>query len=152
MGDLAPFWRKWQKNHARLVFVYIDEAHAQDEWPIGNHLHPSLPNVAQQPKKTEDRVRVVHESLIPFLRESAPALLPDPSLLSESGKKEADPGAGRAEWVIDPPETSLFEQEYAPWPIRLYIVHDKKMAYIAEPKNGMYSLEELDARLSPLLL
>mmetsp|Transcript_26980 Transcript_26980/g.53121 ORF Transcript_26980/g.53121 Transcript_26980/m.53121 type:complete len:136 (-) Transcript_26980:525-932(-) len=120
-----------------MVFVYVDEAHAQDEWPVGAHLN-SLPNVEKQCKTTSERVKVVQDLMMPFLKTNAPSLLPDPS----------DPNACR--WLLDAPEDSFFEKLYAPWPLRFWIVHKGRLAYIAEPTNGQFSVEELGVKLGEL--
>lgn len=158
------------------MFVYIDEAHAGDEWPVGSHLNHH-PDVAKQPTTTQARLEVTKEHLLPFLRQKAPELLPAPENSSCSSEKrhhkdmdkdEKDDSAmmnvkddkddsdkdemTNVHWFIDPPESQLFEDVYAPWPIRFWIVSAGKMAYIAEPENGQFCLKKLDAKLQQTLL
>jgi len=149
--ELAQLYQRY-KDSASFAMVYVDEAHAQDEWPIGNHLN-DLPNVARQPRTTEARLEVMHQQVLPFLRVNAPGLLPSFSSFSGLGDKEFDDLAGMSSlaWLLDPPELHLFEDVYAPWPLRFWIVQNGILKYIASPKNGQFSVEELEGRLRDAL-
>ncbi|CAF1003599.1 unnamed protein product [Rotaria sordida] len=45
--------------------------------------------------------------------------------------------------LIDPvSENNPFSKVYSPWPIRFYVIgHMKKLSYIAQPIQGLFSLE-----------
>lgn len=145
------------------MFVYINEAHADDEWPVGNYLN-HLPSV-DQPTTTASRRDVVGQHLIPFLRQAAPALLPPDTETTGTSKatttskgiyqskersktNEAGPSV---HWLLDPPEFHVFEDVYAPWPIRFYIIAEGRLQFIANPKNAQFSLKELDTKLHQIL-
>jgi hypothetical protein len=143
--ELADLQRR-VGSRATFVYVYVDEAHAEDEWPIGNaYSHGVLPCVAKQPKTTRERRAVVDEQLLPFLRREAPALLPS------DATADATANANAPIWLIDPPETHLFEDVYAPWPIRFYIVHKGRMHFIAEPVDGQFSVRKLERQLDAVV-
>ena len=116
-------------NNGKMVadwkFVYIAEAHAMDEWPIRsarfNHGRgPVL--IERQPRKAKERCdlarRFAREFLFPS-HDSCPHI----------------------QLLVDNPESGdLFEKEYAPWPLRLYLIEDGLMKWIAEPKDCSYDL------------
>jgi hypothetical protein len=133
-----------------------------------------------------ERIAVVDELLLPFLRREATTLLPTISNASIGASSVVDQSAsasanslsssaslsaslscavdvdvgggddGNVEppvWLIDPPETHLFEDVFAPWPIRFYIVGaDDRMSYIAAPKDCQYSVSELERELESLFV
>mmetsp|Transcript_59725 Transcript_59725/g.69819 ORF Transcript_59725/g.69819 Transcript_59725/m.69819 type:complete len:102 (+) Transcript_59725:1531-1836(+) len=42
-------------------------------------------------------------------------------------------------WLVDDPEEEQFEEAYAPWPLRLWLIgSDGKVRYAAEPKQCSY--------------
>lgn len=88
-----------------FLLVYIAEAHADDEWPIGSDL------VFNQPKTIQDRNQIVGK------------------FLSETDFK----------WptVMDN-ENNQFDEIYAAWPLRFYIIKNNRLTYIAAPENGGY--------------
>lgn len=99
-----------------------------------------------QPTTTASRRAVVWQHLIPFLRQKAPALLPPDT--TETSKSKAGPSV---HWLLDPPECHLFEDVYAPWPIRFYIIAEGRLQFIANPKKAQFSLKELDTKLHQIL-
>jgi len=38
---------------------------------------------------------------------------------------------------------NTFEKKYAPWPVRIYVVQNGILTYIAQPGENMLALEEL---------
>lgn len=52
--DFNALRKKWI-DRADIVVVYLREAHASDEWPLGNHV------CVQQAKCTEDRARAARD-------------------------------------------------------------------------------------------
>jgi len=153
--EVAQLYQRF-KDRASFAMVYVDEAHAQDEWPIGNHLN-DLPNVANQPRTTKARLEVMNQQVLPFLRANAPELLPRLEVVVGDGNGDGNgdggdiDGLSSVSWLLDSPELHLFEDVYAPWPLRFWIVHEGRMKYIASPKNGQFSVEELEGRLKEAL-
>jgi hypothetical protein len=101
-----------------FITVYILEAHAQDQWPISSsRFTPSgQPVIYNQPKTNEERLAVAKD----FIREfnfRIPIVIDD---------------------ISNP-----FEEVYACWPLRFYIIKDGILVYKAQPKNCTYDLGEL---------
>ena len=100
--------------------VYIAEAHAMDEWPVrsgrfNDGRGPVL--VEKQPKGTEERCSLARQFMRDFQMVESTSL----------------------EVVVDDPELGdPFETAYAPWPLRLYLVRNGILKWIAEPKNCSY--------------
>ena len=102
--------------------VYIEEAHATDEWPISSGRYAKAPVNIRQPRTTAERIKVARE------------FLNDYSINADS----------RMKCVVDIPEMgNPFEKAFAPWPLRLYVVEDGIMTWIAEPKNCEYDVSLL---------
>lgn len=101
-----------------FVCVYILEAHAQDQWPISSsRFNPSgKPVIYNQPKTNEERLAIAKDFICEF--------------------------DFRIPIVIDD-ITNLFEEVYACWPLRFYIIKDGILVYKAQPKNCTYDLGEL---------
>ena len=112
-GKMAADWK----------FVYIAEAHAMDEWPIRSARFnrgrgPVL--IEKQPREAKERCdlacQFANEFLFPF-QDSCPHI----------------------QLLVDNPESGdIFEKEYAPWPLRLYLIEDGVMKWIAQPKDCSY--------------
>ena len=45
-----------------------------------------------------------------------------------------------------------FEGHYAAWPTRFYIIHEGRVAFIAQPKHATFELHDLEAALESLLV
>lgn len=102
--------------------MYIAEAHAMDEWPLqsGRFNRGRGPVVVEkQPTTVEERCALAQQ----FARDF-----------------EMDLSGSNFEFLIDDPEKGEpFEQNYAPWPLRLYVISgESKMEWIAEPKDCSY--------------
>lgn len=105
-----------------LVTVYIMEAHATDEWRL-----QSSQVMVQQPKSTAERMQVARE-----FRSALSWRIPI--------------------WCDPPEEGDPFEREFAPWPLRFYIVRpDRTLAYVARPVDETYDLVELQERIGQVL-
>jgi len=106
-----------------FVLVYIDEAHAQDEWPIsssrfnGNRGAVNL----QQTHTLRDRTRHAHAfaSDFGFDHASGVRMLVD------------DPECGGS--VSSSVNGGDFQQAFSPWPIRMYILQGGCVRYVSEP-------------------
>jgi hypothetical protein len=90
---------------ANFLLVYILEAHAVNEWPIGSPLK------FKQHTTVKERAAVARE-FISALNWKIPTVLDD----------------------ID----NGFENTYASWPLRFYIIDKGVMAVKAMPKAGAY--------------
>lgn len=112
-----------------------------DEWPIrsGRFNHGRGPIlIEKQPTKASERCELARRFLTDF---DFPLLLS-----SNSQSSTMDPTTTKnhhhhnhIQYLVDDPELGdLFEKEYAPWPLRLYLVQDGIITYIAEPKDCSY--------------
>jgi len=98
-----------------FAFVYISEAHASDEWPVG---HCAF---IQQPKSTVERIAVAQERL------------------AELGVGE------EFVRLVDLAEENNFHATYACWPFRWYTVEtgSRRLSTIAQPRRSGYDVREL---------
>ena len=103
--------------------VYISEAHAEDEWPIGSDI------VVNQHKNVEER-RIAAQRCIDATGINWPVML-DNVITNENI------GIGN----------NSFESVYSPWPIRFYVFQrdgdDVKVNWISEPTLGYYEWPEI---------
>ena len=111
------------KGVASWKFVYVAEAHAQDEWPIRsgrfNHGRGAV-IVEKQPKKAAERCELARKFVEDFM----------PKVKS---------GGSDISMLVDDPELGdPFEKHYAPWPLRLYLIRDGIVEFIAQPKDCSY--------------
>ena len=103
-GAAAADWR----------FVYVAEAHAQDEWPLRSARFSAdgQPVVVDQPKTLDARLGLAR-------------------------RFKADYGI-KSQLLVDNPADEAFERLYAPWPLRLYVVRGATLAWIAEPDGATF--------------
>jgi len=98
-----------------FVFVYIAEAHAADEWPVGHSV------CINQPKSTTERVAVAQQKL------------------ADLGVGE------EFVCLVDSAEENSFHATYACWPFRWYTVEamSHRLTTIAQPRHSGYDVREL---------
>ncbi|GMH54801.1 hypothetical protein TrST_g3682, partial [Triparma strigata] len=83
-----------------FLVVYIEEAHAQDEWPISSSRYAEKPVLINQPTTVEERIAVCK------------------IFLSSYNVPESGPNF---QVIVDDPSTNnAFSAAYAPWPFRLF--------------------------------
>lgn len=111
-------------HQAHFVLVYIAEAHAFDEWPVGDHL--LLGRRILQPRHLEERLALAGDFQRSYGLEALEMLVEDPSL---------DAGAG-------------FDATYAAWPTRFYVLQQGQIVWIACPDEK----HEYDTALDELEL
>jgi len=112
----------------RWVFVYISEAHAEDEWPIrsGRYNQGQGPVCLKQPKGTEERAELAREFGRRF------------------GVGEVGEGP---RLLVDPLPSDAFEGAYAAWPIRYYVVRGVAIEYVSFPEDSSHSPASLRTAL-----
>jgi hypothetical protein len=98
-----------------FAFVYISEAHAADEWPVGHCVH------INQPKSTAERIAVAQHRL------------------AELGVGE------EFVLLVDLAEENNFHAKYACWPFRWYTVesNSRRLVTIAQPRSSGYDIRDL---------
>ena len=106
------------RNAADWKFVYIAEAHAMSEWPVrsGRFNRGRGPVIIEnQPSTSVERCQLAQQFASDF----------DISLDSDC-----------FEFLVDACERQdPFEQAFAPWPLRLYMIRDGKLEWISQPKD-----------------
>jgi len=112
-------------GRAQFTMAYITEAHAQDVWPISSSrfAHDGDAVLVSTPQTTAERCQLASN----FARDY-----------------------GLESWlpvVVDPIENP-FEQSYAPWPIRFYVLSQGqdgvvKVALKLQPQGASYDLAEV---------
>ena len=115
-------------DEMNFCFVYILEAHAEDEWPISSaRWCPNQRPVRYNQTRTIDERLNVAKDFISNFNVRMPVL-------------------------IDRPEENLFEQLYAPWPVRIYLLDaNHRLVYKAEPSEAMLELNELCKHLQSIV-
>lgn len=103
------------------MFVYIEEAHATDEWPISSSRYMPKNEIVdvKQPRIAFERVALAQKFINTF------DLGPEMKVL------------------VDDPTKNAFQSAYAPWPIRIYVIENGKMEYISAPTNCSHDVTEL---------
>lgn len=114
------------KDKAAMLAIYITEAHAMDEWPINSARcnGDRGPVNVLQPTADEERCN-----------------------LARTFKTNFD---FRVPMVVDP-VSNPFDEDFAPWPLRFYILHKGKLAHKAFPINCSYDIWDVKERLLKLL-
>ena len=103
----------------KLLFVYILEAHATDEWPINSSRYNGNrgPVNVIQPKTNEER-------------------------LSLASRFRSDFDCMEIDMLVDSVDNEM-EKTFAPWPLRFYGIQSCRLSYIANPKDCSYDLAEV---------
>mmetsp|Transcript_3309 Transcript_3309/g.3654 ORF Transcript_3309/g.3654 Transcript_3309/m.3654 type:complete len:126 (-) Transcript_3309:149-526(-) len=113
------------KDRADFLCVYILEAHAQDEWPISSaRFHDGEPVILNQQKTISERVETA-KAFVKRYETEVP--------------------------VVCDTMTNEFEKKYAPWPVRFYIVNNRKMAHIENPEGCTYYIGRVRKALESIL-
>lgn len=143
---MVPVLHGFHEELARVadfVTVYIEEAHAADEWPIGSRLHYKQPtSIAERAQIVKDFIDATGYKLPIVIDPVFPASSSPPSSSSSSAssdkQEETSPVEGKT--LIKPPQNNPFEKLYAPWPVRFYVIHRGRLLLAAEPMEGSFSL------------
>ena len=111
---------------ADFLLVYVAEAHAADEWPVGN------PIQYNQPKTIDERLAIARDFVAKYeIMDAGIPLVVD------------DLGGGTSQ-NRDPFEDNPVDTAYAIWPTRWYVVQGGVVLYKAQPDSTHeYKLENL---------
>lgn len=108
----APYFQyladKYQER-ANFLGIYITEAHAADEWPIG----PTI-SFCSQPKSINERCQLA--------------------------KKFVDENEIKFNVMVDSMDNS-FENTFAAWPVRFYVIRNGELVFKAEPDTKEFAYE-----------
>jgi len=106
------------KQAADWKMIYIAEAHSMSEWPVrsGRFNRGRGPVIVEtQPTSAEERCLLARKFASDF----------DIPLQSDS-----------LQILVDNPEQDdPFEKAYAPWPLRLYMIRDGVVEFVAQPED-----------------
>lgn len=118
-------------NTVDFSFVYIAEAHATDEWSIHSSRSTidGLPVEIMQPITLDARVTIARNFVNSYGMNNFHLLVDNPEKISDS---------------IDGDQ---FEKQFAPWPLRFYILGDGLVQWIASPSDGTFPIEDLKVAL-----
>jgi hypothetical protein len=111
-----------------LAFVYLSEAHAEDEWPIGNNERTDIDSLLWTPaylasKTLEERAERAKFVATRFQFPKEVRLYVD---------------------QINVEYPSTFEYQFGAWPTGFYLMDaDGVLLYIVEPNNGFFELDGL---------
>ena len=107
-----------------MVTVYIEEAHALDEWPMGDGAPSSEFKGIMQPQSIPERAKAAQ-------------------LLKDDLKYDVPV-------ILDNMENEV-RIKYACWPVRFYILDDEKVRYKAQPVEYRYSVPQFRDAIIALL-
>jgi len=107
-----------------MVTVYIEEAHAIDEWPMGDGAKGSEFKAIVQPHTISERAEAAK------------------LLVTELGYE--------VPLVVDNMENEV-RIKYACWPLRFYVIDEEKIWYKAQPSGYRYSVPALRDSILALL-
>lgn len=128
MQDILKLAREFD-SRADFLMVYIAEAHAADEWPVGNPIRYNQPKILSQ------RLKIAQDFVNEFgLSDEIPLVVDD----MRSGEGE----------LCAAQHDNPVDAAYAMWPTRFYVVQGAAVQFKAEPtKEHEYKLEHLAAFL-----
>lgn len=108
--------------------VYIDEAHAHDEWPIQSARYNGARGPVNIPQtKTLTERRAVAAG---FSRDFGFDGVPGVRTVVDSPE---DQNQGEGEGVIN---GGPFQRAFNPWPVRFYILKEGKVRFVSSPPPG----------------
>jgi len=102
------------RSTAVFLIVYITEAHANDEWPVGK-----MVSFCAQPKTQGDRCLLARQFRSVYVNTSETRAIDDVEVNSVS--------------VAADTITNEFDMQYSCWPFRYYVVHSGRVALKAQP-------------------
>jgi len=106
------------KEKAQFLFVYILEAHAQNEWPISSsRCSPGGKRVIINQTNTIEERLTVANAFIDAFQLKIPV-------------------------IIDSVQND-FEKVYASWPLRAYVIKNGTLIYKAQPGEKMLEMQEI---------
>ena len=114
-----------------MVFIYITEAHASDEWNIGSQVQ------YKKPKFLQDRIQIAQDMLdstnlsLPMFIDVLPV---DDKRNDVQSNEEFKTDA--VDNFNDPIGYNLFNHYYSAWPLRFYIIQEQRVKYISSPGNN----------------
>lgn len=122
----------------KWTIVYGAEAHATDEWPISSsrfNEDRGPVNIAQH-KDTDERIAAAKMFVKDFVVDWCQVVVdavPGPNVKDRKTLNN----------IASIENDGDFEQAYAPWPLRFYVIRNNKLVYIAYPQNCTYDVGEL---------
>jgi hypothetical protein len=121
LWKLATKPRNPEKATVDWIFVYIAEAHAIDEWPVWSgrfNRGRGAVRVAHQPQTSIERCTLARK------------------FMSDFDMTMNDNNSNVQFLVDDCDRQDPFEQMYAPWPVRLYLIgEDGVLQWFSSPKD-----------------
>lgn len=125
MGRLPELQEAYQ-GRAVVSLVYIAEAHASDQWPVG----PSISR-SPAPRSVADRLALARGLV---------------------ARAKAEMPGWRLPVLVDTMDDGFLEA-FAAWPLRFFVLENGKVVYKAQPREDdcLYHLSDLRAWLDGYL-
>lgn len=120
--------------NAYFLFVYIMEAHGTDEWPV----------MSSRCNNGKGAVRVEQTTTLMSRRDAAASMIATFPEIFKSDLSDV-PCPNKFCMMIDDPERNdPFEDLFAPWPLRFYVLGDGgRVDFIMNPQKCSYDLVDL---------
>jgi type I thyroxine 5'-deiodinase len=101
-----------------FLCIYIAEAHATDEWPISSARSSitGTPVNYRQAQSDEERIQAAKQFVKDYKFEFHTVI----------------------DLISNP-----FEELFAAWPLRYFVIHKEKLVFKAQPENSTYEFSEL---------
>jgi len=122
LNDLAT---RCQASGVDVKLIYIAEAHASDEWPIGNKFRTDILTFSQT-HTIESRIKAAHQ-----LQQDFKLTMPI---------------------FVDNPVGNEFEQYFHPWPLRWYLIEDGICTFVGKTQDALFDIDLLKQKLEKFLL
>ncbi len=123
---------EFKSSSLHTSFVYVSEAHAEDEWPVGNRFRTDTTSVLWTPALHQSKTNAERS-------ERALNVLKQTKSPHDHVTVYVDPVDGKT------PSLS-FEKVMGSWPIGFYVVEYTPtpiLRYIAQPRHGMFELNDM---------
>jgi len=133
---------------ADFCYVYVSEAHARDEWPLGDvESHP-------QPTTLEERRGLACRFHSLYCAVDAEAAAPASQAIAPSATITAASCGALCEpmpILVDGMDNA-FAKAYAVWPERFFVIEDSRLSYISKPCNELgFDRSEIQAHLERIM-
>jgi len=136
-GQLNELQQVCAATKVASYFVYIAEAHALDEWPVGNKFNLSYPST-KQTQTLVDRQEIVRkfQSLFPSQLKEWELYVDDPGIIGITTGITITGTSGTF-------GTGIFEATFKPWPIGIYYIRQNRLLHVVPIPLGIPNLNPL---------
>ncbi len=142
------------KDVVRVSFVYIAEAHAENEWPVGNRYrkdHDSMLWTPAWKASTSDVERLERAEYVArrFQLPSHVRLYADPVQTTTTNTNTIMPSMSDDQ--NEKQQQPTFESVMGGWPTGFYVGVNGCLSYVVRQKRGIFDLDEMWHHIGSLL-